>query len=343
MFKNSGSKSMDKFTLNEVEKIYKNLRVENEIRTESIIADIYSNYPKLKELDFLISQENAKIALDITKDGVYRENSPEKDELIKSKDIYIQKIGIPKDYDKPGFNCSKCKDTGVIESDNLRVCDCYKKIAYPVLLKKCNFANVEKYVFDRINFSLFSDESDMKKYRTEASPLKNIVGISKISEKFADNIKSENARNLFFLGKPGTGKTFISGCTAHKAILNGYSVYYLSAPSFFEKMSNYRVMSNSFTPDPERYDTASQDYSFILNCDLLIIDDLGTETPNNNRQPDLLNILNHRTNLKRKMIISTNLEINNLSSLFDERVMSRIYGEFTVLRFIGDDLRHKKR
>ena len=334
---------MDKFTLKEVEKIYKNLRSENEIRTEKNLADIYINHPKLKELDFSIARENAKIAMEIAADGLYRNNSPQKYDLMKNRDIYIREAGIPRDYDKPGFNCNKCKDTGIIESDNLDVCDCYKKEAYPILVKKCNFPNVEKYLFDKINISLFSDEPDMKKYRTEASPLKNIIGISKISEKFAESIKSESTKNLFFIGKPGTGKTFISGCTAHKAILNGHSVYYLSAPSFFEKMSNYRVMSNSFSPDPERYDTASQDYLFILNCDLLIIDDLGTETPNANRQPDLLNILNHRTNLNRKMVISTNLEINNLSSMFDERVMSRIYGEFTVLRFIGDDLRHKKR
>ncbi len=334
---------MDKFTLKEVEKKYKNLRSENEIRTEKKLADIYINHPKLKELDFSIARENAKIAMEIAADGVFRKNSHMKDELMKRKDIYIRESGIPQDYENPGFNCNKCKDTGIIESDNLNVCDCYKKEAYPILVKKCNFPNVEKYLFDKINISLFSDEPDMKKYRTEASPLKNIIGISKISEKFAESIKSESTKNLFFIGKPGTGKTFISGCTAHKAILNGYSVYYLSAPSFFEKMSNYRVMSNSFSPDPERYDTASQDYLFILNCDLLIIDDLGTETPNANRQPDLLNILNHRTNLNRKMAISTNLEINNLSSMFDERVMSRIYGEFTVLRFIGEDLRHKKR
>jgi len=334
---------MDKFTIREVEKVYRNLRAENEIRTGYKTEEIYKEHPILKELDLNISRENAKIALEIANDGNFRENSPEKDELMEKKDKYVKENSIPEDYDMPGFNCNRCKDTGVIDSDNNKRCDCYKENAYQILIKKSNFPNIEKYLFDKINFSLFSDEPDIKNYRTKSSPRENIIGIGKISERFAENMEDENTKNLFLIGKPGTGKTFISGCTAHRAILEGHSVYYLSAPSFFEKMSNYRVMTNSFSPDPERYDSALQEYSYILNCDLLIIDDLGTETPNANRQPDLLNILNYRTNLKKKMIISTNLEINNLSSIFDERVMSRIYGEFTVLRFIGDDLRHKIR
>jgi len=334
---------MDKFTIKEVEKVYRNLRAENEIRFGYRTEKIYRDHPILKELDLKISRENAKIALEIAGDGNFRENSPEKDKLLKKKDKYIKENSIPEDYEMPGFNCYKCKDTGIIDSDNHMKCDCYKMNAYPILIKKSNFSNIEKYSFEKINLLLFSDETDIKNYRTKSSPRENIAGISKIAQRFVKNIENENTKNLFLIGKPGTGKTFISGCTAHSAILEGQSVYYLSAPSFFEKMSNYRVMTNSFSPDPERYDIALQEYSFILNCDLLIIDDLGTETPNANRQPDLLNILNYRTNLKNKMIISTNLEINNLSSIFDERVMSRIYGEFTVLRFIGDDLRHKTR
>lgn len=334
---------MDNFILKEIEKIYKELRSENEIRAGKRLEDIYRKYPELKEIDFSIEHENIRIALEIAGDGVYRDTSPFKQELLKRKKAFIQKNSISEDYNITKFNCNICKDTGKNENSTNGKCDCYKKTAYPVLISRCNFANIENYFFEKIDFSLYSDESDVKKYRTESSPRTIISGICRISEKFADNLNFESTRNLFFTGKPGTGKTFISGCTAHRAIMNGYSVYYLSAPSFFEKMSNYRVMINSFSPDPERYDTASLSYNYILNCDLLIIDDLGTEAPNTNRQPDLLSVLNYRTNLNKKMIISTNLEINNLSSVFDERVMSRIYGEFSVLRFMGEDLRHKIR
>lgn len=331
---------MDKIIGKEIEKIYRNLRIENEIRAENKTGEVYAKHPLLKQLDREIASENAKIALEIAGDGVYRETSPKKDELLTRKAEYVRSHNLTLKYHNPVFNCKLCKDTGIIDSSDYKRCSCYKTVAYPVLLEKCNFNNIRNYSFDKLNLNLFSNEADSKKYKTESSPRKNIEGISKITEKFADNINCDETKNLFFIGKPGTGKTFISGCTAHKAISNGFSTYYLPAPAFFEKMANYRVLSNSFTPDPERLDLATQEHLFLLNCDLLIIDDLGTEPPNSNRQPDLLSVMNYRINQKKKIIISTNLDINNLSSIFDERVMSRIYGEFTVLRFIGDDLRH---
>jgi DNA replication protein DnaC len=168
-------------------------------------------------------------------------------------------------------------------------------------------------------------------------------GIRKVAMNFVEHFGEEETKNMFFLGKPGTGKTFLSGCIANDLINRGKSVLYLSSPELYEKITEYRVLSNAFSPDPERFEMSSETYHSILQCDLFILDDLGTETIHANRQPELLNILNHRLNMNKKIIISTNLDTASLSSLYDERVLSRIFGNFSVLRFFGEDLRHTVR
>ena len=104
-------------------------------------------------------------------------------------------------------------------------------------------------------------------------------------------------------------------------------------------INEYRVVSASFSPDKERLEKASDAYNDILESDLLIIDDLGTETSNANRQPELLTVINHRTGQSGKMIITTNLGMTDLMNYYDERLISRIYGGFSVYKFFGEDIR----
>ncbi len=319
---------------------YQDRRAKNAQRTQDCIDNTYRLHPRLKEIDQQLIQENAAIAIQIIQDGLSRQDSPKKRLLEEQRNGYLHENEIPFDFDILQYTCPKCRDTGFVFTSVKEHCQCYHQFLIPLLLKDSNFKNLSKYTFPQFNLSYFSDDPDPKTYQSAESPRKQMENIWEASKKFILHFEEENAKNLFFIGKPGTGKTFLSGCIANELLIQGKSVLYLSSPELFESITEYRMLSNSFTPDPERFEKATRIYQCILECDLLIMDDLGTETIHANRQPELLNILNYRMNSNKKMIISTNLDLAKLLMLYDERVLSRIYGSFEMLRFFGKDLRH---
>jgi len=319
---------------------YQERRAGNVQKTQECKDAVYKLHPILKEIDQQVIIENTLNAISIMQDGLPREDSPRKRQLLEERKAYLSENSIPGDFDAPKYSCPFCLDTGFLLSSPKEYCSCYHQLLIPLLLKDSNFKNLSKYQFSQFNLSFFSDDPDPKRYQSTASPRKQIEGIRNASLYFVDHFKEENTRSLFFSGKPGTGKTFLSGCIANELLLQGKSVLYFSSPELFENITEFRTLSNSFSPDPERFEKASRIYQCILQCDLFILDDLGTETIHANRQPELLNILNHRIDSNKKMIISTNLDASSLSGLYDERVLSRIYGSFSVMRFFGEDLRH---
>jgi len=319
---------------------YQDRRALNAQKLQDEIDKIYSCNPSLKEIDNLLIQENASIVMKIMQDGILQQDSAKKQELIQERKNYLNSNNIPFNFDIIKHTCNICNDTGFANTNRSEHCKCYHQILIPLLLRNSNFNNISKYNFSQFNLEYFSDECDTKRYLSSNSPKKQIEGIRNVSRHFLDCFDEENTKSLFFLGKPGTGKTFLSGCIANELLENGKSVLYLSSPELYENITEYRMLSNSFSPDPERFEKATQIYQSIIKCDLFILDDLGTETIHANRQPELLNILNHRIDSNKKMIISTNLDTASLSTLYDERVLSRIYGSFSVLRFFGEDLRH---
>lgn len=325
----------------EIEKIYSNIRYLNKIKAIENAEKTYEQHPQLREIDNMISECNAARALEILETGEYKSESDEKRVLLLKRKEYLKGANLPENFDKSRFNCSHCNDTGTDPEDNKKKCKCYPEIAEKLLAENSNMKNLHKYSFDSFDINLFPDKADYEKYKTEISPHRQMKGIYAFIKKFIDNFHLKTNNGMFFIGKPGTGKTFMAGCMANELLKKGVHVIYIAAPELFEKISDYRVMKSSFSPDPTRYDEAITVYNNIMNCELLIIDDLGTETGGPNRQPVLLEILNFRSSIKKKTVISTNLDMKNLASVYDERVLSRIYGEFTVLKFIGDDLRHK--
>lgn len=322
---------------------YQNRRAVNASKSQASIDRVYASHPELQEIDRQLISANAKIVMDIMQDGIYRESSPEKKELEQKRTQYMKDHQIPEAFDATIYTCTICHDTGFIGNNKNQPCQCYQQLLIPLLLQNSNFKNISRYTFDQFDLSLFSETPDPKRYQSQDSPRNQMEGIRSVCLHFLEQFQEPNTKSLFFLGKPGTGKTFLSGCIANNLLNAGKSVLYLSAPELFEKITEFRMLSNSYSPDPERFERATHIYQSILTCDLFILDDLGTETVHANRQPELLNLLNHRIDSGRKMIISTNLDTNTLATLYDERVLSRIYGNFSVLRFFGDDLRHIKR
>ena len=191
--------------------------------------------------------------------------------------------------------------------------------------------------FQTFHLERFSDEKNPDKYKSPLSPRENMVNIKKICETFIQNFNDENEKNLLFIGNTGLGKTFLSNCIANELLSQGKTVLYLTSSVMLDTILDYRFGKSNIPKDM---------YDNILNVDLLIIDDLGTETLNSMKFTELFNIINTRLLNQNshitKTIISTNLTLQNLFSTYDERIVSRFVGYYHICRFFGDDLRFQK-
>jgi len=262
------------------------------------------------------------------------------DSLKRKKIQLLVENGYPEDYLEIKYSCPKCKDTGYIEGGSGAVkCSCYKQQLINQLYSYSNLKLTERENFSTFNENLYSDKVDKAKYGIGISPRENILRIKERCLKFIENFDSPDEKNLFFSGPTGVGKTFMSNCIAMELMKRGKTVLYQTAPIIFNIINEYKV--RAFNDD----DFQDESYKSIFDAELLIIDDLGTETQSAARYAELLTILNVRqmNNLQRpcKIIISTNIGPKKLYEIYTERVASRIIGCFEGLMFVGDDLRKK--
>ncbi len=312
----------------EILKIYEKIRFENEHEHKRRREEIEKKLPSVMNLEREINRLCIKLALNNLKTEKEKDTSLE---LIKEKitDLKMRKFELlvsnnyDSDYLKPIFTCEKCKDTGFIGPTK---CSCYNQKLVYVYYKNSELEKIlTKENFDNFKFSYFSNLTN-EKFRI--SPQKNIQEISKKAMYYVQSFNSSN-ENLLFYGTPGTGKTFLSHCIARELLNQGHFVLYKTAQNLFEDLKEIRLSNNRKLED------------LLINCDLLIIDDLGTEHINNFTRTDLFNLINKKLLLKKKMLISTNYSLNDLSSYYSDRIISRLLGNFTIFRFYGDDLRIK--
>lgn len=222
------------------------------------------------------------------------------------------------------YNCSKCKDTGFIGA---KKCSCYNKLLVKVYYENSDFANVLKSNnFENFDMRYFSTQKDLTQH---TSPKKNIEKVMSTSYRFINNFNNSK-ENLLFYGSAGTGKTFISHCIAKELLDKGHLVVYKTAEDLIQNLRNIRFNGEK---DLE---------NLLINCDLLIIDDLGTEETNDFSSTELFNILNKKLLNEKKMIISTNFGLEDILKNYSERISSRLIGNFTPCKFFGDDIRIKK-
>ena len=247
----------------------------------------------------------------------------------------MKKIGYPRNYFEPKYECNKCKDTGFVSINNTnQYCNCFRQKLVNYEYNQNNLLKLEDENFKTFDSGFFSKEADKEKYKSDKSPYDNIMQIKKIAEIFCENLGKNEQKRLMFVGPTGTGKTFISNAIAKEVINKGYSVIYQTAPILMDMLINSKFKSLKDGNSKEQYDK-------VFDVDLLIIDDLGTETLSNTKFTELFNIINTRLLKDKKTIISTNLNLNELASFYDERVISRIIGNYIICRFFGDDVRLK--
>lgn len=317
----------------------KKRRIADEI-AEKNKQQLYEDFPKLAEIDKQINTLAISTMKDVIQNGNLDliANLTSKINVLKTeKDAIFQSIGPRVNSIFPNYECSKCGDTGYIKVNNKsQMCSCLTQRIYNMEYNKSNIYSLEKQNFKSFNINLFSDNVNEQKYNSDISPRENIKLILNICRNFIDNFDNIDEKNLLFTGKTGLGKTFLSSCIANELIQNGKTVLYQTSSVMLDTIIDYRFGKSNVSKDI---------YDHLLNVDLLIIDDLGTEGTNQLKLVELFNIINSRLlNNKKvtKTIISTNLSLQSLFENYDERIVSRLVGNYNICYFFGDDIRFFK-
>ena len=325
-------------------KEYEQKRIRSEMELESRKERLYKEIPRLEEIEDELNSYAIKTAKSILSGGDYSLDELNKRviKLKKEKEEILSKAGLDASCLKPRYECNICKDTGYILDDNYNtiMCTCLRQKLLDISYNKSNMSNLNKENFDTFNLNVFSNKVDVEKFKANISPKKNMEYIYKKCRAFVENFDNPDYKNLLFTGNTGLGKTFMSNCIANELLKMGKTVLYQTAPVLLETIIDNKMAKN-------KKDSQKEFYKNVLECDLLIIDDLGTECINSMKLSELFTILNTRLlnfNSKiTKTIISTNLGIDKIFNSYEERIGSRIAGFYDILYFFGDDLRLKRR
>lgn len=319
--------------INEILREYEALRNNAEQELENRQEQIYKSIPLIREID----QKISSLSLEISK--AILANSSNAEELIESLrqktiDLKMEKGELlasnnySTDYLTIKYKCNPCKDTGFIDGQK---CSCLKQKLIDNAYKQSNLSNLlAQENFETFNFDYYSNKSNSTK---DISPKENMQSVYKACLDFVGNFDNSE-ENLLFTGAPGLGKTFLSSCIAKELLDKGKTVFYQTAFKILDVLEDYKFSKNksSFNGDI---------FELLFNVDLLIIDDLGSEFVNSYTSTELFNVLNSRLLEKKKTIISTNLNMDELYKTYSGRVTSRIFGNYKVLEFFGDDIRQK--
>jgi len=311
---------------------YEDIREKNKKELDKRKQELYAKLPRLKEID----DEMVNLGIRITKAVLMDKENREKlleDLHKKQTDLKIEKAEIltankyPKDYLQMKYSCKKCKDTGYVGSER---CNCLmqKLIAHQYKQFKLSH-RIVKENFENFNINYYSNEP----IDGGRSPRENMQHIFMECIKYTKDFEQHN-KNLLFIGRPGLGKTFLCNSIAKDLLDMGKSVIYQSAPDLVDLVRKYKFDFDN----EEAGDEALKD---IYVCDLLIIDDLGTELGTQFSGLVIYNILNKRLLENKKMIISTNLDVDEIIKTYSERISSRIFGNFLMYEFFGEDIRLK--
>jgi DNA replication protein DnaC len=313
---------------------YDELRTRNKQILKNRKHEIYNNIPAIKDIDKTLAELSYKTTMAIMEDPSNKEDyiSNLKDEIATlslKKSSLLEINDYDTEYLKPIYNCELCNDTGYINSNK---CTCLKQAIINIAYEQSNLKNIlAEENFDTFSFDYYSNEL-IEGY--SLSPLDNIQIIYSRCKQFVLNFDSSFS-NLILFGQAGLGKTFLCNCIAKELLDYSYTVIYLSAFQLFKLFENYRFRNEDNLVSSEEIDN-------ITSCDLLIIDDLGTEIINSFTSSELFNCLNTRLLQKKSTVISTNLRPNEWSKQYSDRIVSRIFGNYTPLKFFGTDIRMLK-
>ncbi len=291
--------------------------------------EAYHRVPRIKEIDMQLRRTMAAAAQAALSGGnaanameaVRQENQAlqaERRELVAKK--------LPKGFLEENLVCPRCDGTGYIGT---QMCGCLDAICRQEQEKEVSRLGLPGQRFDSFRLDYYSDTADAK---TGYSPRKVAQRALEICRSYADHFCAD-VGNLMLTGMPGLGKTFLAVCIGKTVAAQGKKVCYETAISLFDKLERAK-----FSPNEENQRQASE----LQSCDLLIVDDLGTEFAGQFVIAALYGLLNSRLLAGKAMVVTTNLSWQDMEKRYSPQIASRLSGEFRQVRLVGEDIRRKK-
>lgn len=285
--------------------------------------EVWEKIPEYKEIEGKITDlamECADRVLDGDRGAIVTLRE-EIDALTLRQSELLMAAGYPKDYLEEKYICPDCKDTGYIGG---RKCHCLLQESLKIVYRQSNIEEVLKREnFDTLSYDYYTDE--------ECERMKPVIDRCKAFVSDFDN----RYENILLYGSVGVGKTFLTNCMAAELLKRGNSVIYFTSIRLFDTLSH-----SVFGYEEGESGEIQKD---IFTCDLLIIDDLGTESINSFVASRLFDVLNERDLRRKSTIISTNLSLEGINERYSERNFSRIFGNYIVVKPDVSDIRLKKR
>ena len=309
---------------------YEAIRDENRNLRLQRREEVFRILPRIRELEAekaSASAHQARLLIDGDEEALTRLKAA-LDRIASEKISLLQSAGYPAGYLDDIYTCPDCHDTGYITADDGTgtKCHCFKEQEIEILYEQSNIrGGFQNETFETLSYEYYSGED-----------LAHFKGAVDICTNFVQNF-NQDYHNILFYGTVGTGKSFLSACIANALLKKGLFVLYFSSSSFFDTLARY-------TFDETGSKKALSDFcSDIFECDLLIIDDLGTENTNSFVNSELFVCLNERHLRNHSTIISTNLNLKELRERYSDRVLSRISSNFELCKLTGTDIRIQKK
>lgn len=291
------------------------------------LAQAYAQVPRIKEIDLLLRRTMAQAAQAAFLQG---SDGRELMEKVRQQNLGLQqeRARLAAENFEEGFLddspiCSVCGGSGYVGTT---MCECLRELCRQEQKKEVSILSGSKETFNQFRLDYYPDRVDPK---YGASPRTIMERNFQNCRRYALTF-TPHAGNLLFVGGTGLGKTFLSACIARAVADRGYSVVYESAAHLFGKLEQAK-----FSPSEENRREAAR----FTECDLLIVDDLGTEMPGQFITAALYTLLNDRILGNLPMVISTNLNVEEISRRYSPQIASRLHGSFQRLTFVGEDIR----
>lgn len=308
---------------------YLKIRRKNDDIQKNRLKEVYQKIPRIEILDNSARDISMNAYKDYQKNNnikVFEDLNKKIEDIKKEKSKLLKDNNFDKTYLDPIYDCEFCKDTGYVDG---KKCNCYKqkqlKELYEIsglkeILKRENFNNLVYDYYDR-EYIIKDIESTQYEY------MKKVI---KICKNYIEEFDTKN-QSIFFTGNPGVGKTFLSNCIAKELIERLKVVVRIGAAELVEII---KAGSRDFDAEPDPY---------LVESDLLIIDDLGTELNTEWNSSSIFNIIDERLKFNKATIITTNLSYNDIRDRYSERVSSRIFSEYITIPLYGRDIRMIKK
>lgn len=294
-----------------------------EQRAEAAKNNLYKKCPRLTEIDMQISSLGARLAIAALGGGDLGELRESITLLSEERSKIIAENGVDEADFTPKYRCGECGDSGYVHG---RLCSCVEELCKKIICENMSAQMpLDSSRFDNFDLSFYPEKGE------KVSPRGRMQSILEFCREYADGF-TKHSGSILFLGKTGLGKTHLSLAIAGAVIEKGYSVIYGPSVKLLGRV------------EKEHFGTAQKGEYLdrLLECDLLIIDDLGTEFINSFSVSVINNIINSRILENRATIISTNFTLSELEEKYSPRVTSRFIGNYAIKQFLGNDIRQQK-